>query len=208
LLPFTVPAGGTLTGINLCDWSGPGGIPTPPAGLAPAQPTPALPPDGVSLNCDGTYQRLRIDDSGSSGKTISVDYWNGSGWDNAWNLAAGDPMVRQLTDQSGWIAFGGCQKLVAASMLSTGPQLWLDLTIYVWDGSGLTQVYSNSGYYGSWIKSGDTIQSKDASKLGTVNNGPLSPCQYVTLEHTWNGSAFQQTGSHIQTDPGCTVTVQ
>jgi hypothetical protein len=25
LLPFTVPAGGTLTGINLCDWSGPGG---------------------------------------------------------------------------------------------------------------------------------------------------------------------------------------
>jgi hypothetical protein len=93
-------------------------------------------------------------------------------------------------------------------MLSIGPQLWLDLTIYVWDGSGLTQVYSNSGYYGSWIKSGDTIQSKDASKLGTVNNGPLSPCQYVTLEHTWNGSAFQQTGSHIQTDPGCTVTVQ
>jgi hypothetical protein len=41
-------------------------------------------------------------------------------------------MVRQLTDQSGWCAFGGCQKPVAVSLLDAGPQLWLELDIDVY----------------------------------------------------------------------------
>lgn len=213
LIQFPVAAGANVSGIDICDWYGqPGDIPTPgdlaAPTAAPATATMPAPSGGISLNCDGTYQRVRITDQGASGKTISVDNWDGASWVNVWNLSSGDPNLRQLTDDAGYYQFGDCQKLVVVPFRSSGPQLWLELSVHVWNGAGMSQVYFNEGYYGEWSKIGDVIRFREASKLGTVNNGPLEPCEYITLDYSWDGSAFNQTGSNLETVPNCTVTVQ
>ena len=170
-----------------------------------AAPTPAA--GGISLNCSGTYLRVRITDGGAGGKTISVDNWDGAVWVNAWNLAGGDPMLRQMTGDAGYYTFGDCQKLVIVPFQHSNPQLWFELGIYVWNGAGMTQAYFNEGYYGEWLKVGDTIRFKEASELGTIGSGPLGPCEWTTLEHTWDGTSFNQTGSVVDPIPGCTVSV-
>lgn len=193
----------------------PSETPAPTQGLQPSpsteptQPPTALPPTatpptgGVSLNCDGSYQRVRITDQGASGKTISVDRWDGTTWVNQWNESSGDPMLKQLADQAGWYQFGDCQKLVIVPFQHSNPQLYFELGIYTWDGAGMVSVYSRSGSYGEWEKVADLIRWKSASKLGYVNNGPLGPCEWTTFEHTWNGSAFVQTGSLVEPVANC-----
>jgi hypothetical protein len=212
LIPFEVSAGQILNDIDICDWYGaPGDVPQPPAGpqglLPAATATSTPPPDGVSLNCDGTYQRLNIIDQGAVGKTLSVDAWDGNVWVNVWNMASGDPNMKQLMDETGWYEFLGCQKLVIVPIRHSNPQVFFELGVHVWNGGGLSQVYYNEGYYGQWEKLGDRIRFREASKLGTVNNGPLGPCEWITLEHTWDGIDFLQTGSAIEFIPNCSVTV-
>ena len=167
-------------------------------------PTATPPAGGVSLNCDGTYQRVRITDNGIAGKTISVDNWSGGAWVNVWNMASGDPNLRQLMPEAGTYEFGGCRKLVIVPMRSSGPHLWYELGIYAWNGVGLTQVYFNDGYYGEWSKSGDEITFREASSLG---GSPLSACEWMTLEHEWDGTDFVQIGSVLEPVPGCTPIV-
>lgn len=167
-------------------------------------PTDSPPAGGVSLNCDGTYQRVRITDNGIAGKTISVDNWSGGAWVNVWNMASGDPNQRQLMPEAGTYEFGGCRKLVIVPMRSSGPHLWYELGIYAWNGVGLTQVYFNEGYYGEWSKAGDVITFREASKLG---GSPLGPCEWMTLEHEWDGTDFVQIGSVLEPVAGCTPIV-
>ena len=212
LLTFQINAGQTLSDIDICDWYGsPGDVPAPPGEPESVTPSATVtatpPPDGVSLNCDGTYQRLHIIDQGAAGKTISVDSWDGSNWVNIWNMASGDPNLKQLMDEAGWYEFLGCQKLVIVPFRHSNPQVFYELGVHVWNGAGLSQVYYNEGYYGEWEKLGDRIRFREASKLGTVNNGPLGPCEWITLEHTWDGVDFLQTGSAIDVVPNCTITV-
>jgi hypothetical protein len=173
-----------------------------PTLVPPASATP--PPNGISLNCDATYQRVQIIDQGAAGKTISVDSWNGAQWLNAWSLASGDPMLRQLTDEAGYYQFGECRKLVVVPFQHSNPQLWFELGVFAWNGNGLLQVYFNEGYYGEWERIGDLIRFREASLLGWIGDGPLGPCQWLTLEHTWNGTAFDQTGSLVEPVPNCT----
>jgi hypothetical protein len=210
LVPFEVLPGEETTDIDICDWYGqPGDVPVPPGvQLAPPPTATATPPPGgISFNCDGTYQRVRVADSGATGKTVSVDNWNGAAWVNVWNTSGGDPNLRQVTDDSGYYTFGECQKLLVVVFRYSNPQVTLELMIHKWNGAGLNQVYSNQGYYGEWVKIDNRVQFKEASKLGTVDNGPLGPCEWVTLEHTWDGNAFNQTGSNLEVIPNCVVTV-
>jgi hypothetical protein len=174
------------------------------ASITPS-PTDIPPANGVSLNCDGTYQRVRITDNGIAGKTISVDNWSGGAWVNVWNMASGDPNQRQLMPEAGTYEFGGCQKLVIVPMRSSGPHLWYELGIYAWNGVGLTQVYFNEGYYGEWEKAGDVITFREASSLG---GSPLGPCEWMTLEHEWDGTDFVQIGSVLEPVAGCTPSVE
>jgi hypothetical protein len=199
LIPFTVSPGASATGIDLCDWYGEAGfIPTPSGGVPTqiaAVPTSTPPPDGVSLNCDGTYQRFRLVDQGASGKTVSVDNWVSNSWVNVWNLSSGDPMTKQIEAEAGYYQFGGCQKLVIVPMRYAGSGAVLDLSIHVWNGNGLSQVYFNDGVHGDWTKVGDKILMEESLYLYGEPN--CCPCNRQVLEHTWNGTAFLQTGSAI-----------
>ncbi len=178
----------------------------PSATLGPTA-TNTAPPEGVSLNCDGTYQRVRIVDQGASGKTVFVDNWVGNSWVNVWSLAGGDPMLKQILEEAGWYQFSGCQKLVIVPMRNSDPRVTIELTIHVWNGNGMSQVYTNTGWFGEWSKIGDIIRMREASKLGSINGSPLTACEWVTLEHTWNGNAFVQSGSLIEPVANCTVSV-
>lgn len=212
LIEFLVHPSVETAGIDLCDWYGePTDLPFIPESAEDAGPAPTAtdppPPGGVSLNCDGTYQRVRITDEGINGKTISVDNWDGSAWLNAWNISSGDANLAQMLDEAGYYDFGGCEKLVVVPIRYSGPQLWFELGVYSWNGTGMTNEYFNEGYYGEWLKLGDDLQFKEAATLGTVNNGPLGACEWVTLVHTWDGANFTQTGSNIEPVADCTVTV-
>ncbi|MBW8010431.1 MAG: hypothetical protein FVQ83_04200 [Chloroflexi bacterium] len=162
------------------------------------------PPDGVSLNCDGTYQRFRLADQGINGKTVSIDSWDGNAWVNVWNVSSGDPNLQQYTIETGHYQFGECQRLVIVPTRYSNPQVFVELDIYVWNGAGMSLVYHHEGAYGEWSKAGLAITFEWASTLGWVNGGPLGPCEYTTLQHTWDGTAFNQTGSAVNPVPNCT----
>jgi hypothetical protein len=158
-------------------------------------PTDTPPPGGVSLNCDGTYQRVRISDAGTSGKTVSVDNWDGSSWINVWNYAGGDAMIKQIEAEAGYYTFLGCQKLVIVPERYAGSGAVLNLKIYVWNGAGMSTVYTNEGVHGTWSKLGDMILFEESLYLYGEPN--CCPCNRQGLEHTWDGAAFTQTGSQI-----------
>jgi len=173
--------------------------PTPTYTESPESPTATAtetpPPGGVSLNCDGTYQRVRLTDGGAAGKTVSVDNWDGSAWINVWNYAGGDPMIKQIQDEAGYYEFLGCQKLVIIPEVYGGSGVILELRIYIWNGSGLTNVYTHDGTHGSWSKVGDTIVFEESLYLYGEPN--CCPCNRQVLEYTWDGVSFVQTGSAI-----------
>jgi hypothetical protein len=215
LRSFQVVSGQTTSDVDICDWFIPNEdlpdlpeTPEPIDDLAPApSPSPVPPRGGLSLNCDGTYQRLRIVDNGPNGKTVYVDDWQGGAWVNVWSKTPQDPFLQQMLDEVGWYQFGGCQKLVIVPIRNGDPRVTVDLTIHAWNGATMTQVYSNSGWYGTWSKIGDIIRTREASKLGTINNGPLVACEWLTLEYTWDGSSFNQTGSSVEIVEDCDISV-
>jgi hypothetical protein len=162
-----------------------------------AEPSPTFtpPPDGMSLNCDGTFQRVRVVDGGASGKTLFVDHWNGAAWEEAWSVEGGDPMDQQIEDAAGPYLFGDCQYLVIVPIRFSGSGAILELKIYAWDGASMVEVYAHDGVHGDWQKLGDTITFEESIYLYDEAN--CCPCNRQYLEHTWDGMAFIQTGSLI-----------
>jgi len=198
LVPFDVAAGSPTDGINICDWyGGPGTVPTPPgaASASPISPTPVPPPGGVSLECDGTYQRFRLTDGGAAGKTASVDHWDGTSWVNVWNWAGGDPMIKQIEDGAGLYSFGGCEQLVAIPERVAGSGAILQLTIHRWTGAGLIEVFFIDGVHGTWTPTGDGFLFEESVYLYGEPN--CCPCNRQYLQYAWNGSSFDQIGSAV-----------
>jgi hypothetical protein len=126
---------------------------------------------------------------------VDTALWDGSSWVNVWNWAGGDPMVRQITNEAGLYSFGGCQQLVVVPMVYGGSGAVLELTIHVWNGSGLTEVYLHEGTHGTWSRSGANLAFEESVYLYGEPN--CCPCNRQYLQHTWDGSAFVQTGSAV-----------
>lgn len=165
---------------------------TPDAGVTPATPTPSPtpPPGGVSLNCDGTYQKLTIVDGGATGKTATLSNWDGGSWIDVWSFSGGDPMIQQIEEEAGLYPFGDCRQLIVIPLRYSGSGVILDLTIYEWTGAAVSQVYHYQGVHGDWSKDGDSIEFVESVYLyGEAN---CCPCNRQTTLHTWNGSAFVQ----------------
>lgn len=151
-------------------------------------PTIGVPPGGVSLNCDGTYQRFNISDAGSLGKTVTIDNWNGSAWVNVFTVSSGDPMLQHFTDDTGLYSFGGCQQLLVTPVVLSGSGSVLDLSVYKWDGTGMQNVYHNSGTHGQWSIAGKKLTFKQSVYL--FNEPSCCPCYTQVQVHKWNGTSF------------------
>jgi hypothetical protein len=192
LLPIVVSAESPPTGIDLCDWTGgPGTVPTPPGAALPAPPATASAPGGLSLNCDGSSQRVRNADAGPAGRTVAVDAWLDGDWVNVWSISGGDPMIQQIEPEAGIHQFGECRSLVVVPFRYSGSGADLRLEIFAWDGAGMRQVYSRAGTKGAWSVLGDRVQFKEARFLYGEPN--CCPCATQTTEHTWDGNAFVET---------------
>ncbi|OGO18599.1 MAG: hypothetical protein A2Z14_12095 [Chloroflexi bacterium RBG_16_48_8] len=153
------------------------------------------PPEGLSLNCDGTYQRVRLVDGGASGKTLFVDHWTGAAWEEVWRVEGGDPMNQQIEDTAGPYLFGDCQYMVIVPIRFSGSGAILELKIYAWNGSEMVEGYAHDGVHGDWQKLGDMITFEESIYLYDEPN--CCPCNRQYLEHSWDGTDFVQTGSLI-----------
>ncbi len=176
--------------------------PTAPPSLTP-EPTPAPtatavpspPPDAVSLNCDGTYQRLRLLDGGAAGRSLRLDRWEG-GWHEVWSLEGGDPMIRQLASEAGLYAFGGCRQLIVAPLRYAGSGAVLELHVLAWTGGKVVEVYQNDGIGGDWRRDGDRLVFEKSLYL--YNEPNCCPCNRQVTVHRWNGSAFLEEETEIR----------
>ncbi len=176
----------------------PGHPPTPtprPTDTPTPTPTPGIPEDGVSLNCDGTYQRLLVSDGGSLGKTLTVQNWDEGTWNSVWAIASGDPMERQFEDTAGFYPFGGCEQLLAVPVRYSGSGAPLELSIYRWDGSTMQQVYYQNGTHGSWRLEGARVYFIRSVYL--YGEPTCCPCNTEEIIHRWTGTEFVEESSAL-----------
>lgn len=159
-------------------------------------PTATIPADGVSLNCDGTYQRLSILDAGGGGKTITVDNLVNGSWKPVWAISSGNPMDSQLEDDAGLYRFGDCRQLLVVPLRFTGSGAALQLAIYKWNGSTMEQVLNDGGIHGTWFTEQNRFVSVERSVylFGEPNS---SPCNKELVGYRWNGDNFVDDGTSI-----------
>jgi hypothetical protein len=154
------------------------------------------PPSGLSYECDGTYQRTQYVDQGADGKVIIVENWHDGEWVEAWRHEEPDPMISQIEVEAAPFLFGDCQYLVVLPIRYSGSGANLVLAIYRWNGATMEEVYFHEGVHGDWSKLGNTITFIESVYLYDESN--CCPCNRQTLEHTWDGEEFLQTGSLIE----------
>jgi serine/threonine protein kinase len=168
---------------------------TPPPSGTPA-PTATIPPDGVSLNCDGTFQRLTVQDSGISGKTVTVDNLVGGVWQPAWAIHSGDPNSQQFEDTLGFYAFGGCQQLLVVPVRYSGSGADLNVVVYEWDGATMVEALNRGGTHGNWQVEGNTMQvTRSVYLYGEPN---CCPCNTEYAWFRWLDGAFQEDGTFLE----------
>jgi len=151
-------------------------------------PSPTIPPDGVSLNCDGTYQRFNKLDGGLSGITLSIDNLVNGSWKPVWAINSGDPNQKQFEDETGLYPFGDCGQLLAVPIRFTGSGAVLQLVIYAWNGSTMELVYDQSGTGGIWEQQGDSVRMERSVYLYGEPN--CCPCNREVLYHDWIEDEF------------------
>ena len=159
-------------------------------------PTATAPNAGISLNCDETYQRVRLIDRGSEGRTLIVDEWTGSTWDTRWRYDGGDPNIRQLTDRAGAYSLGGCRQLLVVPLLYTGSGAVIELHVFEWTDEGAVEVHSDNGTHGDWQIVANQLRFERSLYLYDEPN--CCPCNREVTEHEWNGSAFIEVETEIR----------
>ncbi|HUF39611.1 MAG TPA: protein kinase [Anaerolineales bacterium] len=182
----------------------PGKLPTmtPTATITPTPtpehtPTPTIPPDGVSLNCDDTYQRINILDGGATGKTITVDNLNNGSWQTVWAISSGDPMIRQFEDEAGLYQFGDCEHLLAIPIRYSGSGANLQLAIYEWNGATMEESYQQYGIGGTWEQVDENFVRFEHS-VYLYGEPNCCPCNREVIWHRWNGNEFLDDGISLE----------
>jgi eukaryotic-like serine/threonine-protein kinase len=161
--------------------------------LAPT--TPAPPPGGVSMNCDGTYQRFRLEDKGSAGQTVYLEYWEGTKWITSWTYETGDPMTRHIEPEGlGFNDFGECRKLLILPVRYSGSGGNLELMVYAWNGTTLVAVLQvTDATQGTWSKQDQSVTVEYAVYLYGEPN--CCPCNRQKDRYDWDGNMFVAVGS-------------
>jgi eukaryotic-like serine/threonine-protein kinase len=159
--------------------------------------TPRPPPDGVSMNCDGTYQKFRFVDGGAeSGRIAIVDLWNGSQWKELWRYTPGDPNLAQIElANAGFHEFMPCQTLLVIPVRYSGSGTILDIYVYYWTGSVIDLTLSLTGLtQGEWSLF-DNIVNVDYA-VYQFNEPLSSPCNRENATYVWNSGLFGFKESH------------
>jgi len=157
----------------------------------PPTPTPQPPPDGLSMNCDGTYQRFRFKDGGAEkGRIAIIDLWDGKKWNEVWSYTPGDPMVAQVElENTGIHEFLKCQNLLVIPVRYTGSGAVLDIYVYYWSGSSMELTLSLTGNaQGTWQRIDNKLLVDYAVYL--FGEPQASPCNRETATYTWNSGIF------------------
>ena len=159
--------------------------------------TPKPPPDGASLNCDGTYQKFRFVDGGAEfGRIAIVDLWEGEKWKEIWRYTPGDPNLAQIElANAGFHEFLPCQTLLVIPVRNSGSGAILDIYVYYWNGSSIDLTLSLTGLtQGSWSLA-DNIVNVDYA-VYQFNEPQAAPCNRENATYVWNSGLFGFTESH------------
>lgn len=161
--------------------------------------TPAPPPGGVSMNCDNTYQRFRLEDKGLEGQVVYLEYWEGTKWITSWTYETGDPNIRHVEAEGlGFNDFGECRKLLIVPVRYSGSGGNLELNVYAWNGTTLVSVLQIAdATQGTWSKQDKSIVVEYAVYLyGEAN---CCPCNRQKDRYDWSGNTFVAAAS--ETNP-------
>jgi serine/threonine protein kinase len=160
------------------------GVDTEPLKVAP-------PPGSVSLNCDETYQRFRLENKADGGKIASLDNWDGKNWYSTWTWDSGDPMYMQFENTTGLYSFGECRKLIVVPVLYSGSGANLEVDIFGWTGYSVDLVLQIPGSHaGKWWTDGYSVFYEYDIYL--YGEPMCCPCNRQTLQFDWNGTNFTQ----------------
>ena len=153
--------------------------------------TPKPPPDGVSLNCDGTYQKFRFVDGGAEfGRIAIVDLWDGNQWNEIWRYTPGDPNLAQIElANAGFHEFQTCQNLLVIPIRNSGSGTYLDIYVYYWTGSSIDLTLTLTGLtQGEWSLFDNVINVDYA--VYQYNEPQASPCNRENATYVWNSGLF------------------
>jgi hypothetical protein len=146
----------------------------------------------VSLNCDDTYQRFRLENKADGGKIAALDNWDGKSWYSTWTWDSGDPMYMQFDSSAGLYSFGECRKLIVVPVQYTGSGALLEVDIFGWTGYSVDLILqipaSTHGTY--WLDGASIFFEYSLYLYGEPN---CCPCNRQTQQFDWNGSGFTQT---------------
>ncbi len=163
----------------------------PPTVTPSPTPTPGIPGDGIVMNCayPTNYHRFRLEDRGSQGRVVFLDLWKAGEWITVWSLEGGDPMSRQIElDGLGLQKFGDCHQLVVVPLRSSGSGSYLDLQVFMWNGTTVQQVFTMGLNQGTWEKTGNSIKTEQSVYLYGEPN--CCPCNREVKYFDWNGTQF------------------
>lgn len=167
---------------------------TPPP-TATSGPTATPPPFGVSINCDGTYQRVMLAGGDGLAHTLHLFDWIGGEWELVWTFEAGDPAIRQLSGRMGLHSFGGCRRLLVVPLRYEGSGAVLELHIFAYSDGEVVEVYTNDGFVGEWEIQGDRLRFEELLYL--YDEPTCCPCNRQVTIHRWDGTAFIEDSSEI-----------
>lgn len=165
----------------------------------PPTPTPKPPPDGVSMNCDGTYQRYRLKDAGPGlSPTLILDLWKNEQWVETWSYAPPDPEFHTIDVSSvGFYEFRPCQTLLVIPVRSQGTGAYLDLYVYYWTGSTVEPTFTLTGMTkGAWRQQESNLFVDYAVYL--FGEPEAMPCNIVTDQYVWNNGIFGFSSSEMK----------
>ena len=153
--------------------------------------TPKPPPDGVSMNCDGTYQKFRFVDGGAEfGRIAIVDLWDGTKWNEIWRYSPGDPNLAQIELlNAGFHEFLPCQTLLVIPVRNSGSGTILDIYAYYWTGNTMDLTLSLTGLtQGTWSLF-DNVVNVDYA-VYQFNEPQAAPCNRENATYVWNSGLF------------------
>lgn len=181
----------------------------------PPTPTPKPPPDGLSMNCDGSYQRYRLKETGSgAGPTLFLDLWKNEQWVETWSFVPDQPDFSTIeVSTAGFYEFRPCQTLLVIPVRLQGSGSYLDLNIFYWSGTSVERTFTLNGMdKGDWSKDQNNLLVKYAVYL--LGEPQAAPCNFVTDTYVWNNGIFGKDSSVVNPSyqgtppPECQVAAQ